>query len=61
MSNLLLAGKEARVRAPKIGDNSPQTQWAALQAAHQMASENPISFTLVWLYNQIRTYFIANC
>jgi hypothetical protein len=47
MSNLLLAGKEAHERAPKIGENSVQTQWAALQAAHQMASEKPISFVLV--------------
>jgi len=60
MSNLLLSGKEARVRAPKIGENSAQNQWAALQAAHQMASEKPKSFVLVWLYNQIRTHFIAN-
>ena len=46
-SNLLLAGKEARLGAPKIGDNWGQNQWAALQAAHQMASEKPKSFVLV--------------
>ncbi|KKU11588.1 MAG: Recombinase [Parcubacteria group bacterium GW2011_GWC2_45_7] len=46
-SNLLLAGKEARFGAPKIGEQSAQNQWAALQAAHQLASEKPISFVLV--------------
>ncbi|MBI2443780.1 MAG: recombinase family protein [Candidatus Magasanikbacteria bacterium] len=46
-SNLLLAGKQARLGAPKIGDNWGQNQWAALQAAHQLASENPKSFVLV--------------
>ena len=64
MSNLLLAGKEARERAPESGANAPQNrgqnQWAALRAAHQLASEKSESFLLVWLYNQVRTYFIAN-
>jgi len=46
-SNLLLAGKEARECAPKIGQTAAQNQWAALQAAHQMASEKPKSFVLV--------------
>jgi len=50
-SNLLLAGKEARIGAPEGGANAPQnwgqTQWAAMQAAHQMASEKPTSFVLV--------------
>jgi hypothetical protein len=59
-SNLVLANREARLRAPSGKDSSGQTQWAALQAAHQMASKKSSSFIVVYLYNQARTYFSKN-
>ncbi len=34
-----------------------QKQWAAVKAARSMASEKPLSFVMVWLYNEARTYF----
>ena len=34
-----------------------KTQWTAVQAAHIMACEKPLSFVLAWLYNEARTYF----
>jgi hypothetical protein len=34
-----------------------ETQWAALYAARQMASEKPSCIVLVWLYDQARTFF----
>jgi len=55
-----LANREARLRAPSGKDSSGQTQWAALQAAHQMVSKKPSSFIVVYLYNQARTYFSRN-
>jgi len=58
--NLVLANREARLRASSGKDSSGQTQWAALQAAHQMTSKKPSSFIVVYLYNQARTYFSKN-
>jgi len=57
MSNLVLANREARLRAPSGEDFPPQNQWAALCAAHELALKKPSSFVLVYLYNFARTYF----
>ena len=46
-SNLFLANREARVCAPSGMDSLGQNQWAALRAAHEMASEKPRSMVLV--------------
>jgi len=46
-SNLVLANREARLAAPSGKDSSWQNQWAALRAAHKMASEKPRSMVLV--------------
>ena len=34
-------------------------QWAAVKAARSLALEKPLSFVMVWLYNEARTYFIS--
>ena len=59
-SNLVLANREARLRAPSELAESGQTQWAALRAAHDMASKKSKSWIMVWLYNHARTYFSKN-
>jgi len=59
-SNLVLANREARLRAPSGEDSSGQNQWAALCAAHDLALKKPKSFVLVYLYNSARTYFSKN-
>ena len=46
-SNLVLANREARLRAPSGEDSSGQNQWAALCAAHELALKKPSSFVLV--------------
>ena len=46
-SNLVLANREARLRAPSGEDFPPQNQWAALCAAHDLALKKPKSFVLV--------------
>ena len=46
-SNLFLSSREARLRAPSGLDSPPENQWAALRAAHEMASEKPKSMVLV--------------
>ena len=46
-SNLVLANREARLRAPSGEDFPPQNQWAALCAAHDLALKKPSSFVLV--------------
>ena len=46
-SNLFLSNREARLAAPSGLDSPPQNQWAALRAAHEMASEKPKSMVLV--------------
>ena len=46
-SNLVLANREARLRAPSGEDSSGQNQWAALCAAHELALKKPKSFVLV--------------
>ena len=46
-SNLFLANREARLAAPSGKDSSGQNQWAALRAAHELASKKPFSFVVV--------------
>ena len=46
-SNLVLANREARLRAPSGEDFPPQNQWAALCAAHELALKKPSSSVLV--------------
>jgi site-specific DNA recombinase len=46
-SNLVLANREARLRAPSGEDSSGQNQWAALCAAHDLALKKLKSFVLV--------------
>ena len=60
MSNLFLSGHEARLCAPSGGENEAENQWAALGAAHEMASKMPESQVLVYLYDSARTHFIKN-
>jgi len=57
ISHLVLANREARLRAPSGEDLSRQNQWAALCAAHDSVSEKPLSSILVSLFYQARTYF----
>ena len=45
-SNLVLANREARLRAPSGEDLSGENQWAALRAAHQMVGQKPKSLIL---------------
>jgi hypothetical protein len=59
-ANLVLANREARLRAPSGIEIPPQNQWAALCAAHDLALKKPKSFVLVYLYNHARTYFSRN-
>ena len=46
-SNLFLSGHEACLGGPSGSELKPQNQWAALRAAHEMASEKPKSMVLV--------------
>ena len=46
-SNLILHNREAAVRPPSGEDSSGQNQWAALRAAHELASKKPSSFVVV--------------
>ena len=62
-SDLPLANREARLggsRGIRDLDFMPTTQWAALCAAQEMTSDFSESLVLVWLYSQVRTYFIKN-
>src|SRR3990167_8059904 len=45
-SNLVLAGREARVSAPISPDFPPQNQWAALRAAHRFGGQKSESLIL---------------
>jgi hypothetical protein len=56
-SHLVLANREARLRAPSGEDSSGQNAWAALRAAHDLALKKPKSFVMVSLLYQARTYF----
>jgi len=60
MSNLFLSDREAAVRPPSGSENKAENQWAALCAAHEIASKKPESLVLVYLYSSARTYFIKN-
>jgi len=42
-----LSGRETAVRLPSEGGNEAKNQWAALCAAHEMASKIPESQVLV--------------
>ena len=59
--NLVLANREARLRAPSGLAESGQIQWAAVAAAHEMASKNSKSLIVEYIYNKVRTYFSKNC
>jgi len=58
--NLVLANREARLRAPSGLDFPPQNQWAALRAAHRFVGQKDESTILEYLYDFARTYFIKN-
>ncbi len=45
-SNLVLANREARLRAPSGEDFPSQNQWAALRAAHRFVGQKPKSLIL---------------
>jgi len=60
ISNLVLANREARLRAPSGLDFPPQNQWAALRAAHQFVGQKSESLILEYLYDFARTHFIKN-
>jgi len=60
ISNLVLANREARLRAPSGEDFPPQNQWAALRAAHQFVGQKSESLILEYLYDRARTHFIKN-
>ena len=45
-SNLVLANREARLRAPSGEDLSGENQWAALRAAHQFVGQKSESLIL---------------
>jgi hypothetical protein len=57
ISHLILANREARLRAPSGENSSGQNAWAALRAARDSVSEKPLSSVLVSLFYQARTYF----
>ena len=59
-SNLVLANREARLRAPSGEDLPGENQWAALRAAHQFVGQKSESLILEYLYDCARTYFIKN-
>ena len=59
-SNLVLAGREARVSAPKSIEFPPQNQWTALCAANEKVGQFSESQILVCLYSLARTHFIRN-
>jgi len=60
ISNFFLSGLKARCSAPSGEKNEAENQWAALCAAHGMASKMPESQILVYLYDSARTHFIKN-
>ena len=54
-ANLVLANRSARLATPsgtKHPEKSGQNQWAAVSAAHEMASKKSKSQIVVYLYNQ---------
>ncbi|MBI5229786.1 MAG: recombinase zinc beta ribbon domain-containing protein [Candidatus Magasanikbacteria bacterium] len=46
-SNLILHNREAAVRPPSDLSFPPENQWAALRAAHELASKKPSCFVVV--------------
>ena len=58
--NLVLANREARLRAPSGEDLSGENQWAALRAAHRFVGQKSESLILEYLYDRARTHFIKN-
>ena len=59
-SNLVLANREARLRAPSGEDSSGQNAWTALCAAIEMVCKFEKSQILVYLYNSARTHLIKH-
>jgi len=60
ISNLLLGEKLVRASAPKILNSFGKiggNPWDALRASHISASSKPLSYILVRLLYQVRTYF----
>jgi hypothetical protein len=55
--NLTLSAKKVLEPKPKNPKEKPQTPWAAINAAHKIASEKPESLILVRIYNEARTFF----
>jgi len=60
ISNLVLANRSARLRAPSGLDFPPQNQWAALRAAHRFVGQKSESLIVEYIYDLARTYFIKN-
>ncbi len=56
-SNLVLANREARLRAPSGEDFPPQNQWAALCAAHRFVGQKPESLILELLLSKSSNLF----
>jgi len=59
-SNLVLASREACLRAPSGEDLSGENQWAALRAAHRFVGQKSESLIVEYLYDCVRTHFIKN-
>jgi len=59
-TNLYLADREARLRAPRNPAVSPQNQWTALRAANEKVGQIGKSQILECLYRTARTYFLQN-
>ena len=55
-----MAGREARVSAPKSIAFPPQNQWTALGAANEKVGQIVKSQIVECLYRTARTYFIRN-
>jgi len=59
-SNLVLANREARLRAPSGEGLSGQSAWVALCAATEMDGKFAKSLIVEYIYNKARTDFLKN-
>ncbi|HBX16249.1 MAG: hypothetical protein UV20_C0036G0003 [Candidatus Magasanikbacteria bacterium GW2011_GWA2_42_32] len=59
-ANLRLVARKVVLVELKNGDNSPQTPWAALGAAREKIGKILDCRILVYLYDEIRTFFKRN-
>jgi len=59
-ANLTLSAKKVFEPEPKNRKQKPQTPWAAINAAHKIASKKPESMIVVRIYNEARTFFQKN-